>query len=106
LRWWSEIKDDGSEEWIFESLDISNSFTFKYYLILENTNAADNKIFWITSYGQPIVWVILGIVSVLSFKVQNVTICILAFILGLTNLLGYIKCEKNHKSKVKGYLYD
>jgi hypothetical protein len=35
-----------------------------------------------------------------------VTICLLGIVLGLTNLLGYIKCEKNHKSKVKGYLYD
>ena len=23
LRWWSEIKEDGSEEWVFESLDLS-----------------------------------------------------------------------------------
>lgn len=49
---------------------------------------------------------ILGIVGVLSFKVQNLTICILGFALSVVNLLGYIKCEKNHKQKVKGYLYN
>jgi len=23
LRWWSEIKDDGSEEWLYESMEIN-----------------------------------------------------------------------------------
>jgi hypothetical protein len=53
LRWWSEIKEDGSEEWVFESLDISKNIhkVINIVPIIENTNAADNKIFWITTYG-------------------------------------------------------
>jgi hypothetical protein len=112
LRWWSEIKEDGTEEWVFESLDISKSYqsTPKTKILtlalIENTNPADNRIFWFTCYATPIIWVIFGIVGVLSFKVQNVTVCLLGFALSVVNLLGYIKCEKNHKQKVKGYLYD
>ena len=35
LRWWSIIKEDGKEEWKFESLD------------LVNKNKADNRVFWV-----------------------------------------------------------
>jgi len=34
LRWWSRIKDDGKEEWIFESLPERNS------------NKVDTRVFW------------------------------------------------------------
>jgi hypothetical protein len=58
------------------------------------------------NYGAPVAWIILIIVSILKFNVENVTICIIAMCLTVTNLLGYIKCEKNHNIKLKGFLYN
>eukprot|EP01133_Synstelium_polycarpum_P019006 gene19006-22751_t len=26
LRWWNEIKEDGTDRWIFESLEVTNAF--------------------------------------------------------------------------------
>ena len=65
-------------------------------LFLGNLNKADSRVFWVTSYIAPILWIIFMLVGVLSFSLYNVTICIFGFILTFTNLMGYIKCEKNH----------
>ena len=32
------------------------------------------------------------------------TICLVGAALGGVNLLGYIRCEKNHKAHVKGFI--
>ena len=90
LRWWSAIKDDGSEEWIYESLDTSMLYHFKIYkYFIDAKNAADSRVFWMTSYAAPVLWIILAVVSVFSFSIQNVTICIIGFLLSSTNLVGY-----------------
>lgn len=34
LRWWNEIKDDGSNEWVFESKEN------------RTVNATDSRMFW------------------------------------------------------------
>ena len=57
-------------------------------------------------YLYPITWIILIIVSVLKFSLQNLTVCGIAVFLSLTNLGGYVKCEKNHQQKLKGFLYE
>lgn len=92
LRWWNMIKEDGSEEWIYESQDIKQE------------NAADSRVFWFTNYIAPAIWVMFMIANVLSFSISNACICLFAFGLSLTNLLGFMKCEKNHKQKVQGFL--
>ena len=109
LRWWNEQSEDGTESWIFESLDVSKH-TYIYNCInnvfIENTNKSDSKVFWIVNYGTPVAWVVFIIVSILKFNIENVTICLIALCLSVTNLLGYIKCEKNHNVKMKGFLYN
>eukprot|EP00344_Euplotes_crassus_P008188 CAMPEP_0197004700 /NCGR_PEP_ID=MMETSP1380-20130617/25192_1 /TAXON_ID=5936 /ORGANISM="Euplotes crassus, Strain CT5" /LENGTH=170 /DNA_ID=CAMNT_0042423577 /DNA_START=25 /DNA_END=537 /DNA_ORIENTATION=+ len=79
LRWWSQVKEDGTEEWYFESLE-------------EKKNAGiDSFIFWAILYITPLIWAILAVASVLSFAIYNVTLCLSAFALSGTNLYGYIK---------------
>ena len=92
LRWWSQVKDDGTEEWYFESLEEK-----------KNTGI-DSFIFWAVLYIAPIVWGILVVANVLSFSIYNVTLCLSACVLAGTNLYGYIKCERDHKGKVSGFL--
>merc|ERR1712061_647497 len=93
LRWWSKIKEDGSEEWIFESLGEQRK-----------SNPIDANVFWMASYIAPILWVVFGVISVLSLKLNSLFICLIGATLGGVNLLGFIKCEKNHKAHVKGFL--
>ena len=84
LRWWSKIQEDGQEKWYFESLNV------------KATNAVDSKIFWVWLYVYPVVWIALCVVSALSLNFENLVICILAFVLGTTNLMGYRKCNNGN----------
>lgn len=70
------------------------------------TNKTDSLVFWIGCYSVPVVWVIFAATSVFTLKLQQLTICIIGMGLASVNLLGYTRCEKNHKSAVKGFLFD
>ena len=84
LRWWSRIKDDGKEEWIFESLPERGQ------------NKVDVRVFWTSQYVMSTVWVVFAIVNVLCFAVTDFTVCMVGAVLTITNTMGYIKCDKNH----------
>ena len=56
LRWWNEVKDDGNEEWIFES-DHEVRKT-----------SIDTSIFWFSLYITPIFWGIFVILEFIGIK--------------------------------------
>ena len=56
LRWWSEIKDDGSEEWLFESKDQNYS-----------PNSVDSAFFWTAQLAGSGVWIFFLVLNILSF---------------------------------------
>ena len=62
LRWWSYVKDDGSNEWMFESLED-----------MAEVSVFDSRIFWGTLYA-PIVWSLLFIIGVLRLKFEYLPI--------------------------------
>ena len=95
LRWWSKIDDSGKETWYFESLGE-----------LRETNRTDSLVFWVACYAIPIIWLIFAMTSVFSLRFSQLTICMIGGGLAGVNLLGYIRCEKNHKSHVRGFLVD
>ena len=94
LRWWSKIDDAGKEKWYFESLGEARQ-----------TSKVDSLVFWVGCYAVPIVWIFFAVISVFSFKFSQLTICLIGCGLGSVNLLGYIRCEKNHKAAVRGFLF-
>ena len=54
LRWWCQVEPDGTNRWIFESAETTN------------TNRFDNFVFWSVLYGTPTVWafcLFLGIIK-------------------------------------------
>lgn len=53
------MKEDGTTEWIFESLED-----------MSEINSADYKLFWIGLYGTPLIWSGLLILALFSFKFQ------------------------------------
>ena len=93
LRWWSAINEDGTEEWMFESES-------------REINQADHRVFWITNYATPVVWVILSFLNILTFSISNSMICIFSAGLSIVNLMAYRRCEKNHNANVKGFIFD
>jgi hypothetical protein len=78
---------------------------FEIRILLENENKSDSRVFWITSYATPFLWCLFIIVSVLSFSLSNITICLFGFVLSFTNLSAYIRCEKSHKAKLKNFIF-
>ncbi|KAJ1961236.1 Golgi apparatus membrane protein tvp23 [Dipsacomyces acuminosporus] len=88
LRWWNEVREDGTNEWIFESRDISFP-----------VNSSDSKIFWTILYATPVIWSLLAIVAFFSLRFQWLLIVIIAVLLSAANLIGYQRCDKDQKKR-------
>lgn len=92
LRYWNEIKEDGSENWIFESENEKKNSTI------------DTKIFWGSIYFTPLFWLIMIPVEFFSFNIMDFLECVISFVFTFTNLYGYYRCSGDQKKKLKGYL--
>lgn len=61
LRWWNEVDaSTGDGRWVFESLDQDTSS--------RQINATDKRFFWLALYAQPVLWVVLAIVALVSLE--------------------------------------
>src|SRR5689334_8948644 len=83
LRWWNEIKDDGSNEWIFESLEDRS-----------HISSFEKVLFWSGLFGAPTLWILFAVVSILKFNAKWLLIVVIALALGFVNLIGYVKCAR------------
>lgn len=92
LRWWNEIKEDGSEEWIFESKENREQ------------NPVDSRVFWVSLYAAPIIWVVFGIGALFKLSFSWLLCVAVALAFNVTNLIGYTKCEKDARAKMTNYI--
>lgn len=90
LRWWSYVKEDGSNEWIFESLED-----------MAEISNVDSRMFWGGLYISPLCWAFLLVVGVLRLQFEYLPIVIAALVLSFANIIGYIKCSSSAKEKMK-----
>lgn len=93
LRWWSYVRDDGNNEWIFESLED-----------MAELSPFDANIFWGALYVTPIIWTLFLIVGLLRLKFEYIPIIIAAIIMNGANIFGYIKCSSSAKNKMKSMM--
>jgi hypothetical protein len=82
LRWWNNVSEDGSNEWMFESLDD-----------MSKIGAMDSRIFWSALYSTPAIWVVFFFVSFLKFQLEWSVMCVVAIALSWANIYGYTKCR-------------
>eukprot|EP00727_Mastigamoeba_balamuthi_P013581 m51a1_g8846 putative golgi apparatus membrane protein tvp23 homolog b-like (1492) ;mRNA; r:470165-476907 len=94
LRWWNEVHDDGSSVWRFESLDDKGR---------ERLNRLEGIIFWSCLILAPVVWGFCLLTCILSVppKIDWMVIVIIGIALNGSNLVGYIKCARDARKKVK-----
>lgn len=93
LRWWSYVKEDGSNEWIYESLeDMAEIATF------------DANMFWGALYVTPLAWSLLLVVGVLRLKFEYIPIVVIAIGLNMTNIYGYMQCSSSAKDKMRKFV--
>jgi hypothetical protein len=91
MRWWNEIKEDGSNEWIFEcGKDASAASPF------------DSNYFWIVTYGNCIAWGILVVFNITAFS--RLPMAVLGIVLGGSNAIGYTKCRRDATKKMSQFL--
>lgn len=69
-------------------------------------NAVDSKIFWMGMYGAFAFWLAFIFVSLFTLSFSGLSIAFIGFMLTFVNLMGYQRCEKNHKAQVSGFLID
>lgn len=91
LRWWNDVKEDGSSEWIFESAPDASK-----------VNAFDSYFFWVTTYGNCVLWALLVFFNITSLS--TLPQAVLGLVLGMANAIGYTKCSRDAKKKVSSFL--
>ena len=92
LRWWNQIREDGSEKWIFESNEGK-----------KNYHSSEKWIFWGTLFGATAFWaayVILSIITI-SLSPTNFFIIMVGALLNGVNLMGFIKCARGARAEVQ-----
>lgn len=94
LRWWNEVKEDGSEVWIFES-DHEKRAT-----------SIDTTIFWSSLYLTPIFWGVLTILNLIGLRLIWFLVCLIALVLTGSNTIGYYKCSGEQKKKLTNFFVD
>ncbi|TPX39289.1 hypothetical protein SeLEV6574_g07327 [Synchytrium endobioticum] len=91
LRWWNEIREDGSNVWIFESRPN------------RQVNPVDARVFWLALHATWIVWTLFALLCVLKFSFTWLLVTFVALSLNGANLVGYWRCEKDAKQKMSDF---
>lgn len=92
LRWWVHVKEDGSNEWLFESAPNAR------------VPAIDYRIFWWTLYAASGVWVFFATWALLGFSFDWLLVCAVGAGLTLANLVGYFKCSSDAQRRLRSAL--
>lgn len=87
LRWWCQVEPDGTNRWIFESAETTN------------TNRFDNFVFWSVLYGTPTVWAFCLFLGIIKLNLGWLITACMALSLSGANLYGYYKCSTDQKAK-------
>jgi len=92
LRWWNEVKDDGTEVWIFES-DHEKRAT-----------SIDTTLFWTSLYAAPCFWGVFLVIELIGLSLMWFLVCLISFVLTFSNTVGYYKCSGEQKKKISNFL--
>lgn len=110
LRWWNRIREDGTNEWVFESLEDMSGIgnAMHTYLqcsvvsIADKTLAGktDSIVFWYSTYGTIVAWVALFIIGLVKLSLEYLVIVCVALAMNGAQLVGYVKCSRDAKKKL------
>lgn len=62
---------------------------------------SDSRVFWWTLYIFPLIWLLLGIVCILTLSPTWLILVAVALTLNMANVLAYRRCHANAKEKAK-----
>ena len=101
LRWSNYIDDFGNSHWIFENRnaktnqDQSQDKLSSFGEEIRNTGGgtSDASIFWTALIFAPFMWTLFLLISIFRLNIQWFMLVLLASVLSLTNLYGYVRCR-------------
>lgn len=104
LRWSNYIDDLGNSHWIFENKNAtkinettgpSQDRLSSLGQEIRNTGggSSDASLFWSTSLISTFFWSLFLLISIFRLNVQWFMLVLVAFVLSITNLYGYIRCR-------------
>eukprot|EP00620_Florenciella_sp_RCC1587_P008670 CAMPEP_0182600772 /NCGR_PEP_ID=MMETSP1324-20130603/91149_1 /TAXON_ID=236786 /ORGANISM="Florenciella sp., Strain RCC1587" /LENGTH=245 /DNA_ID=CAMNT_0024818679 /DNA_START=60 /DNA_END=797 /DNA_ORIENTATION=+ len=93
LRWWNYVKEDGTNEWVFESLEN-----------MSEVNANDSRVFWMGLYVPVAIWTGLLVIDTLKLQFQWLIVVFIALSMHVANIIGYTKCSSDAKAKMKNMM--
>ena len=91
LRWWNEVRDDGTEVWIFESDHEKRA------------SSLDTTLFWTSLYIAPIFWAIFLVIELIGLSLMWFLVCLISLVLTFSNTLGYYKCSGEQQKKISNF---
>ena len=94
LRWWSEIDEDGNENWVYENDEDQT----------RPVGSTDSWVFWSALYATPVVWGFFAFMDFLSLKIFWMNVCIICCTLSSINVSGYYNCKQDLKGKINNYI--
>jgi hypothetical protein len=91
LRWWNDIKEDGSSLWVFESKNTQ-------------ANPVDARVFWWALYINTGIWIGMCVMAIFGLKFIWLVLPIIAVMMNVANVVGYTKCDKDAKKKLSNFV--
>ncbi|CDO95374.1 unnamed protein product [Kluyveromyces dobzhanskii CBS 2104] len=87
-RWWYDVSGEDTTTFRFES--------YKEYPEVEAppVNPIDSKIFWLSLYATPAIWVVAGFLCLIKFQFIYLILVVFAGGLNLWNAYAYRLCDK------------
>mmetsp|Transcript_50070 Transcript_50070/g.144214 ORF Transcript_50070/g.144214 Transcript_50070/m.144214 type:complete len:235 (-) Transcript_50070:51-755(-) len=89
MRWWNDIKEDGSSHWYFECVADESAIDPK-----------DKSIFWGALYTWPVLWAVLLVLNFVSLSWDWLLLIAIALVFSASNVVGYWKCSKDQKRQM------
>lgn len=94
MRWWNDIKEDGSSTWVYESLPDQEA---------AQLNQTDKNVFWVSTYAWPLVWAVFLIIYIFRLDIETCLLVVMGLVLSGANLVGYWRCSKDQKQRVTNW---
>jgi hypothetical protein len=93
LRWWNRMREDGQNEWIFESSPTH-----------ADVPALDRRVFWWSLYLAPSLFSLFFVAAFLSLSWDWALVAAMAAGLTGANLIGYIRCSSDAQKRIQATL--
>eukprot|EP00697_Spironema_sp_BW2_P016252 gnl/Spiro4/7426_TR3889_c0_g1_i1.p1 gnl/Spiro4/7426_TR3889_c0_g1~~gnl/Spiro4/7426_TR3889_c0_g1_i1.p1 ORF type:complete len:203 (+),score=43.54 gnl/Spiro4/7426_TR3889_c0_g1_i1:56-664(+) len=93
LRWWNQVKEDGTSQWVFES---------RSELEQSVMHPTESRAFWLGMYIPVFVWGLFAVFTILNPK--WLLVCAVPITLLMANLVGYRWCSQEAVSKTSSSL--